>query len=106
MGYSGSRPRRGAALLRCLPALTRGKRSHAMVEETLCEEHARLLRETEALRQDHVALESGHSDQAAHRAHRLRLQKQIDALHEHIDRIKREVPTAFTGRGGPESEII
>lgn len=61
-----------------------------MTEETLAEEHARLLRETEALRRDHGALESDRSDVSGHREHRLRLQKQIDALHDHIDRIKRE----------------
>ena len=63
-----------------------------MPDETLTEEHARLLRETESLRRDHVALESERSDLSSHRAHRVRLQKQIDALHEHIERIKREAP--------------
>lgn len=68
-----------------------------MAEETLSEEHARLLRETEELRRAHVALEADRSDIIGHRAHRMRLQKQIDALHNHIDRIKREAPDAFTG---------
>jgi len=63
-----------------------------MAEETLSEEHARLLRETEALRRDHTALEGDRSDMTGHREHRIRLQKQIDALHNHIDRIKREAP--------------
>jgi predicted RNase H-like nuclease (RuvC/YqgF family) len=61
-----------------------------MADETLVEEHARLLRETEELRKDHAALESDHSDMSGHRRHRIRLQKQIDALHDHINRIKRE----------------
>jgi hypothetical protein len=63
-----------------------------MAEETLSEEHARLLRQTEELRRDHAALESRESDMTGHREHRMRLQRQIDALHEHILRIKRESP--------------
>jgi predicted RNase H-like nuclease (RuvC/YqgF family) len=63
-----------------------------MPAETLEEEHARLLRETEALRRDHAALHSDPSDLIGHREHRVRLQRQIDALHDHIHRIKREAP--------------
>lgn len=63
-----------------------------MAEETLAEEHARLLRKTEELRRDHTALESDRTDVSGHREHRLRLQKQIDALHDHIERITRESP--------------
>ena len=69
--------------------------------ETLAEEHARLLQETEALRRDHTALESDRLDMSGHRAHRIRLQKQIDALHDHIDRIRRE---GGDGTSKPKSE--
>jgi hypothetical protein len=60
------------------------------VSEPLIEEHARLLRQTEALRLEHRRLEQDPKDLEAHEKHRQKLTQQLTELRVHIQRIKTE----------------
>ena len=61
---------------------------HVGEREDIEAEHDRLRREVDALRVEHAALERKPVDTAEHRAHRHRLQDQIERLQAHIERLR------------------
>jgi hypothetical protein len=58
--------------------------------ESIDAEHARLLEQMKALEADHRKLEATPEDIEGHRHHRRRLEAQIIALREHIERLRSE----------------